>query len=127
MPATVDATDDAEREADAGTAESQAPAPPFRGQTFPENAAISLSTRKLRASLRTGKRKSFVHKQSCYNRGMLLYRALKFLFTVSCRRFAPADVFVASAADVRYLVGLVEPLTDEATVALSQVPPPSPY
>jgi hypothetical protein len=58
---------------------------------------------------------------------MLLYRALKFLFTVSCRRFAPGDVFVATPADVTYLVGLVEPLTDEATNALSQVPPPSPY
>jgi hypothetical protein len=58
---------------------------------------------------------------------MLLYRALKFLFTVSCRRFAPGDVFVATAKDVEYLPGLVEPLTQEAALALNQVPPPAPY
>jgi len=57
---------------------------------------------------------------------MLLYRPLKFLFTVSCRRFAPGDVFVASAADVPYLVGLVESLTAEASLALAQVPPAAP-
>jgi hypothetical protein len=56
---------------------------------------------------------------------MLAFRALKFLYTVSCRRFAPGDVFVASAADVVYLTGgLVEPLTTEAQTALGQVPAP---
>jgi hypothetical protein len=36
-------------------------------------------------------------------------------------------VFIATAADVTYLVGAVEPLTQEAALALQQVSPPSPY
>jgi hypothetical protein len=56
---------------------------------------------------------------------MLLYRAKAVnFFTVSCRRVHPFEVFVASSADVTYLVGLVEPLTPEAQTALGQVPAP---
>ena len=56
------------------------------------------------------------------SRDAALSRA-EILFTVSCRRFAPGDVFVAAPEDVTYLVNLVEPLTTEAMLALNQVPP----
>jgi hypothetical protein len=53
---------------------------------------------------------------------MLLYRAKAHLFTVSCRRAYPFDVFIAAPEDVPNLVDLVEPLIDEALAALQQVP-----
>jgi hypothetical protein len=56
---------------------------------------------------------------------MLLYRATAYIYTVSCRRFAPGDEFIASSEDVEYLPGLVTPLTPEASLALQQVPPPA--